>query len=105
MDGAVERTEAQPTRANSFGGWIASTHAVTAAFVFLLALTAVVRIFLTREIPAPWIMGDELHYSELAKSFGADGVMRLRETASSLRRGTPTASVRRMRSSSLSTCS
>jgi hypothetical protein len=85
MDGAVERTEAQPTRADSFGGWIASTHAVTAAFVFLLALTAVVRIFLTREIPAPWIMGDELHYSELAKSFGADGALRLRETASSLR--------------------
>ena len=30
-------------------------------------------------------MGDELHYSELAKSFAADGVMRFRERASSLR--------------------
>ena len=85
MDGAVERTEVQPTRVASFGGWAARTEVVTAAFVLLLAVTAVVRILLTREIPAPWIMGDELHYSELAKSFAADGVMRFRETASSLR--------------------
>jgi hypothetical protein len=85
MDGAVEQTQVRPTRVAAFGGWAARTEVVTAAFVLLLAVTAVVRILVTREFPAPWIMGDELHYSEFARSFAADGVMRLRETSSSLR--------------------
>jgi hypothetical protein len=84
MDGAVG-TEVRPTRAALLRGWVARTDVVTVAFVLLLALAAAVRIFLAREFPAPWIMGDELHYSELAKSFAADGVMRFRETSNSLR--------------------
>jgi hypothetical protein len=84
MDEAVERTEV-PTRAGSLAGWTERRHAVTAAFVVMLGIAALVRILLTRSFPAPWIMGDELHYSELAKSFASNGVMRLREEPSSLR--------------------
>ena len=84
MDEAVERTEV-PTRAGSLAGWTERRHAVTAAFVVMLGIAALVRILLTRSIPAPWIMGDELHYSELARSFASNGVMRLREEPSSLR--------------------
>ena len=51
----------------------------------MLGIAALVRILLTRQIPAPWILGDELHYSELAKSFASDGVMRLREEPSTIR--------------------
>lgn len=50
----------------------------------LLILGFVVRVLLTRSIPAPWIMGDELHYSDLARSFASNGDMRLREVPSSL---------------------
>jgi len=51
----------------------------------MLGIAVLVRLLLTRSFPAPWIMGDELHYSELAKSFASDGVMRLREEPSTLR--------------------
>ena len=50
----------------------------------LLIVAVVVRALLTRQIPAPWIMGDELDYSELARSFASDGVMRLREAPSTV---------------------
>lgn len=39
----------------------------------LVVCSAVVRILLARRIAAPWIMVDELIYSELAKSFAAHG--------------------------------
>jgi beta-lactamase class A len=35
----------------------------------MLVVAAGARIWLTGKIAAPWIMGDELEYSELAKSF------------------------------------
>jgi hypothetical protein len=79
MDEAVERTDVGQTHAATFAGRAERRHAVTAAFVVMLGIVALVRILLTRSIPAPWIMGDELHYSELARSFASNGVMRFRE--------------------------
>jgi hypothetical protein len=35
----------------------------------LVLLAIVIRIWLTRRVPAPWLMGDELLYSEFAESF------------------------------------
>ena len=48
----------------------------------IVAGSAIVRILLTRQVAAPWIMVDELVYSELAKSFA--------EHARFLIRGVPT---------------
>jgi hypothetical protein len=39
----------------------------------MLVVAALVRIWLTRKVAAPWIMGDELEYSELAKSVESSG--------------------------------
>jgi hypothetical protein len=47
-------------------------------------MALVVRLWLTRRNVAPWIMGDELHYSELAKSFAAGGEFLFREEPSGL---------------------
>ncbi len=44
----------------------------------LLILGFLVRVLLTRRIPAPWIMGDELLYSDLARSFAESGEMAIR---------------------------
>jgi hypothetical protein len=44
----------------------------------LLILAFVVRVLLTRRIPAPWIMGDELLYSDLARSFAEGGEIAIR---------------------------
>jgi hypothetical protein len=85
MNEAAERTDVGQTRAATFAGWTERRHALTAAFVVMLGIAALVRILLTRSIPAPWIFGDELHYSELARSFASNGVMRLREEPSTLR--------------------
>ena len=45
----------------------------------LVALSALVRFLLARRVAAPWIMVDELIYSELAKSFAASGELFIRE--------------------------
>src|SRR4029450_3671067 len=79
MSEAVERTDVGRTRAGAFARWAERPHAITAPLVLMLGIAAVVRLLLTRSIPAPWIMGDELGYSELARSFASNGVMRLRE--------------------------
>ena len=44
----------------------------------IVGCSAVARILLTRQIVAPWIMVDELVYSELAKSFAATGHFEIR---------------------------
>jgi hypothetical protein len=44
----------------------------------LLILGFVVRVLLTRRIPAPWIMGDELLYSDLARSVADAGQFAIR---------------------------
>jgi Dolichyl-phosphate-mannose-protein mannosyltransferase len=46
--------------------------------VAIVGCSAVARILLTRQIVAPWIMVDELVYSELAKSFAATGHFEIR---------------------------
>jgi hypothetical protein len=84
MDEAAERTDVR-ARAGSYADWAARPHVVTLAFVVMLGIAVLVRLLLTRSFPAPWIMGDELHYSELAKSFASNGAMRLREEPSTLR--------------------
>jgi glycosyltransferase involved in cell wall biosynthesis len=45
----------------------------------LVVLSALFRYALARRLPAPWIMVDELIYSELAKSFAATGHFLLRD--------------------------
>ena len=44
----------------------------------IVGCSAIVRILLTRQLVAPWIMVDELVYSELAKSFAATGHFEIR---------------------------
>ena len=85
MDEAAPRTDIRRARAGAYADWAARPHVVTLAFVVMLGIAVLVRLLLTRSFPAPWIMGDELHYSELARSFASDGVMRLREEPSALR--------------------
>src|SRR5689334_14432455 len=85
MAEAVERTDVAQGRSRPLAAWTERPHAVTIAFVILLGLAALVRLLLTRSLLAPWIMGDELHYSALANSFASNGVMRLREEPSTLR--------------------
>src|SRR5581483_2136158 len=46
--------------------------------IALVVCSAVVRTLLARRIAAPWIMVDELIYSELAKSFAAHGRFEIR---------------------------
>ena len=48
----------------------------------LVVLSAVVRYLLGRRTPAPWIMVDELIFSELAKSFAAGGHLLVRDEPS-----------------------
>ena len=55
------------------------------AWVWLSAIvltSAAIRIAISRRMVAPWIMSDELVYSELAKSFAAHGHFYLRGVAS-----------------------
>ena len=68
----------QPT-ARRFG-LMELTAARRAAVVLtgLVALSAIVRFALAWWMPVPWIFGDELTYSELAKSFAANGDFAIR---------------------------
>ena len=47
----------------------------------IVAMSAIVRYFFGRGTPAPWIMVDELIYSELAKSFAESGRFLVRDEA------------------------
>ena len=51
----------------------------------LLLVAFLVRLYLTRRIPAPWIMGDELLYSDLARNFADTGHVAIRGMAVSVR--------------------
>src|SRR6476660_8003038 len=85
MDEAVEPTDIGHRPTGAYADSVVRRHATTIGLVLMLGVALLVRLLLTRQIPAPWIMGDELHYSELARSFASDGAMRLREEPSSLR--------------------
>jgi hypothetical protein len=69
-----------------FRGAIASSTLVsTLLAVGLLFVGFLVRLYLTRRIPAPWIMGDELLYSDLARNVADTGHLALRGVAFSVR--------------------
>jgi len=58
----------------------------TATFVLggILLVSIVIRLWLTREITTPWIMIDELLYSEMAKSFASTGHFLVRDAPTGL---------------------
>jgi hypothetical protein len=60
---------------------VSRTHARAAglALACLVLVAIVVRVLLTRRIQTPWIMVDELIYSELAKSFSEHGRFLIRD--------------------------
>jgi 4-amino-4-deoxy-L-arabinose transferase-like glycosyltransferase len=58
--------------------------AVTLVFAGVVLLALVVRLVLADRIVTPWIMIDELIYSEMAKSFAESGDFVLRDSASTL---------------------
>jgi hypothetical protein len=65
MSQAVERTQARPART---ANWIARPWVLTAALGAFVLILGAVRVWMAHEIATPWIMGDELLYSELARS-------------------------------------
>jgi hypothetical protein len=69
-----------PARAVSLPTLIARPATLASLAVAALVLLAIaIRIWLNRRIPAPWIMGDELLYSSLAKSFSEHHQMAFRQ--------------------------
>ena len=78
MAEAVERTDVRETRSSAYAGWAERPYAITVGFVLMLGIAVLVRILLARQILAPWILGDELHYSELAKSFASEQLAKRR---------------------------
>jgi Dolichyl-phosphate-mannose-protein mannosyltransferase len=58
----------------------------TAAIAFggMLLVSVAVRLWLSRKIASPWIMIDELLYSEMAKSFATSGHFLVRDAPTSL---------------------
>ena len=58
----------------------------SAAFVLggILLVSVGLRLWLTREITTPWIMIDELLYSEMAKSFASSGHFLVRDAPTGL---------------------
>jgi hypothetical protein len=71
------------TVARARAGGLALVRAVPvwAWLTAVVALSAAGRFVLARRMPAPWIMVDELIYSELAKSFAASGHFLVRDHA------------------------
>jgi hypothetical protein len=62
----------------------AHTYALPSALALMFTIAALTRLWLTRDIVAPWIMMDELVYSELAKSFASSGDLLIREYPTAL---------------------
>ena len=78
------RSSAQPVA--RFRGAVASSTLVSSLVAAgLLLVGFLVRLYLTRRIPAPWIMGDELLYSDLARSVADTGDLAIRGLAVSVR--------------------
>ncbi len=65
MAQAVKQTQARATR---WTEWVAQTRVLTASLVVFVLVLAAIRIWMAHQIATPWIMGDELIYSELARS-------------------------------------
>jgi hypothetical protein len=62
----------------------AGSLAVTLIFAGIVLLALVVRLLLADRIVTPWIMADELIYSEMAKSFAQHGDFLVRDSPSTL---------------------
>ena len=62
----------------------AHAYALPFALALIFGITVLARLWLTRDIVAPWIMMDELVYSELAKSFESSGDFLIREYPTAL---------------------
>jgi hypothetical protein len=77
---AVKRSELR----QRFEGVSARTSAVPVTLVLMLGVAALTRLWLTSDISAPWIMMDEVVYSELAKSFASSGEFLIREYPTAL---------------------
>jgi hypothetical protein len=73
------RPAASPRPAALTEGWTA-----VALGVGLLLVAWVARMLLAQRIEAPWIMGDELRYAELGKSFSQNGHFLFREQPTDL---------------------
>ena len=67
------------TPAAARAGALARAVPMWAWLTALVLVSAAIRFALARRMPAPWIMVDELIYSELAKSFAADGRFLIRD--------------------------
>lgn len=63
MDPAVESREV------GLGGWAVRREVLLAALAVFVVALAAIRLWMTGKIATPWIMSDELLYSELARSF------------------------------------
>ncbi len=70
---------AVPPGARERAGSLVRAVPVWAWLVGLVALSTAIRYVFTRQTVAPWIMVDELIYSELAKSFAATGHFLVRD--------------------------
>jgi hypothetical protein len=62
----------------------ARAYVVPVALVLMLGIAVLARLWLNRDIVAPWIMMDEVIYSDLAKSFASSGEFLVREYPTSL---------------------
>lgn len=74
--------EAAVTRARSGSLALARAVPVWAWLTGIVALSTAIRFVLARHVVAPWIMVDEIIYSELAKSFAATGHFLVRDQPS-----------------------
>src|ERR1700736_4268305 len=79
MHEEVDSVQARESRLEHVRSLGSRTVFLTAALgAFLLVLVAL-RLWLTRKIATPWIMSDELLYSELARSFADNGRFLVRD--------------------------
>jgi hypothetical protein len=69
MHEAVDSVQARDSRLEQVRSWGSRTAVLTGALAGFVLILFVLRLWLTRKIVTPWIMSDELLYSELARSF------------------------------------
>jgi hypothetical protein len=72
-------TNARVTRADVGGRSLVRAVPAWAWVAGIIVLSAAIRFLLARRMVAPWIMVDELIYSELAKSFAEHGRFLIRD--------------------------
>ena len=73
MHEAVDPVQARESRLEQIRTWGSRTTVLTTALAGFVLILFALRLWLTRKIATPWIMSDELLYSELARSFADSG--------------------------------